>query len=73
MRALLRDGFAEDEAEGSATVYYKAADDSTGAPSRRVAIHFHRRSETMGRELLKRLIEATGWSESDLKRLKLVK
>ena len=66
--ALRQDGYFEDEAEGSSTIFFKPGD-----PPRRVAIHMHKRSDTMGRELLKKQIAATGWTEADLRRLKLIK
>ncbi len=68
IKTLRRDGFYEDEAEGSSTVFLKL-----GPPRRRLAIHVHHKSDTMGPELLKTLLNNTGWDESDIKRLKLVK
>ena len=37
-----------------------------------VTIHYHP-NKTYGAKLLKKLIENTGWSEEDLRRLKLIK
>ena len=43
-------------------------------PHRRVSIHFHHAKDTFRNpKLLKNLLDATGWTETDLRRLKLVK
>jgi len=39
---------------------------------RKVSIHYHKGSETYGAKLLKALIKAAGWSEGNMRRLKLI-
>lgn len=41
-----------------------------GAPNQRITIHYHPK-KTYGQHLLKSLLEDIGWSEADMKRLKL--
>jgi len=65
-RALERDGWLPDETGSSATVYLNV---KTG---KRVAIHFHAH-KTYGSWQLRDLLEDIGWTEADLKRLKLIK
>ena len=40
---------------------------------RRVSIHYHTGGKCYGRSLLKALLEDTGWSEDDMRRLKILK
>ena len=63
--ALQRDNWTRDEGKGSIVVYRHS-------DGRRVAIHYHPR-KTYGPKLLKALIEDIGWTEQDLRRLKLIK
>ena len=63
--ALVRDGWSEDMATGSIRVYRHP-------DGRRVAIHYHP-GKTYGRKLLTGLLSDIGWSEGDLRRLKLTK
>jgi predicted RNA binding protein YcfA (HicA-like mRNA interferase family) len=63
--ALKKDGAILDASKGSARVY-------RFTDSRRVAIHYHPH-KTYGPKLLKQLIDDIGWTENDLRRLKLVK
>jgi predicted RNA binding protein YcfA (HicA-like mRNA interferase family) len=65
IRALQKDGWAHEETKGAVQVYRH--DDS-----RRVTIHYHPKS-SYGPKLLAGLIEDIGWSESDMRRLKLIK
>lgn len=65
IRALEKDGWKLDECAGAIRVYLK---DGSG----RVSIHYHPK-KTFGAGLLKGLLSDIGWSEADLKRLKLVK
>lgn len=37
-----------------------------------LAVHYHRGSDTLTRKTLRSYLEATGWTEEDLKRLKLI-
>jgi predicted RNA binding protein YcfA (HicA-like mRNA interferase family) len=65
--ALIRDGFALDRQVG-AHQHYLHPD------GRRVTVSFHRPGETFGIKTLRAMIELqAGWSEDDLKRLRLMK
>jgi len=64
--ALLKDGFALDVNVRTERVYRHP-------DGRRVSIHYHTGSTTYGPSLLKALIEDTGWSKKDMRRLKLIK
>jgi predicted RNA binding protein YcfA (HicA-like mRNA interferase family) len=68
-KALERDAWAKDTQGGSMYIFRKPNQDGT---SRRVSIHFHPQ-KTYGPRLLKDLFDDIGWSEADLRRLKLVK
>ena len=63
--ALKKDGFERDVTRG-ATLAYRHPD------TRRAVIHYHPK-KTYKPKLLKKLISDVGWSEEDLKRLKLIK
>lgn len=68
-RALDRDGingWYPDETGSSATIY---RNDNNG---RMVSIHVHPH-KTFGRKQLKELLNSIGWTEEDLRRLKLIK
>ena len=65
MSALEKDGAVLDITRGAVQVYRYP-------DGRRVTIHYQPR-KTYGPKLLKFLIEEIGWSEEDLRRLKLVK
>jgi predicted RNA binding protein YcfA (HicA-like mRNA interferase family) len=72
--ALERDGWQKEgssHSAGSIRLYIKY--DPTGIPAERVEIHYHHASDTCGPKLLKALLADTGWSESDMRRLKLLK
>ena len=64
VRALQRDGWAEEEPSGATLGFVK--------DGLRVVIHYHP-SKTYGAKLLKTLIADIGWTETDLQRLKLIK
>lgn len=64
VRALCKDGWNEDGKNGAVHGYKKG--------STRVTIHYHP-GKTYGPKLLKALLADIGWSESDMRRLKLVK
>lgn len=67
--ALERDGWTKDPASRDATISYI----KNGSPSnKRVVIHYHPR-KTYQPKLLKALLADIGWSESDMRRLKLIK
>jgi predicted RNA binding protein YcfA (HicA-like mRNA interferase family) len=65
--ALVRDGFAFDRQSGSHQ-HYRHPD------GRRVTVSFHHAGQTFPLKTLRRMVEdQAGWSETDLKRLNLVK
>ena len=65
--ALIRDGFEFDRQRGSHHLYYHA-------DGRRVTVSFHHSAKTFPPKTLKRIIEEqAGWTEADLRRLKLLK
>ena len=64
--ALERDGFFEHHQVGS-HVTYKHPD------GRRTEVSFHHSGGTFPPKTLKGIIEDVGWTEEDLKRLKLIK
>lgn len=70
IRALEKDGWVAEDRRGATRGFVK--DPGAGAERRRVVIHYHP-NKTFGAGLLKALIEDTGWSDKDLKRLKLIK
>jgi predicted RNA binding protein YcfA (HicA-like mRNA interferase family) len=65
MSALGKDGAVLDMTRGAVQVFLYP-------DGRRVTIHYHP-SKTYGPNLLKSLIEDIGWTEKDLRRLKLIK
>ena len=64
IRALEKDGWAEEDSRGATRGFVK--DD------RRLVIHYHPR-KTYGSKLLKELIKTTCWTENDLEKLQLIK
>ena len=65
MSALEKDGAVLDITRGAVQVYRYPN-------GRRVTIHYHP-NKTYGPNLIKALIKDIGWTEGDLKRLKLIK
>lgn len=65
IKALEKDGWERDEKRGAVQVYYKPN-------GQRITIHYHPK-KTYGANLLKGILSDIGWSEADLKRLKLIK
>jgi predicted RNA binding protein YcfA (HicA-like mRNA interferase family) len=65
IRGLNRDGWALDETSGAIRVYRHS-------DGRRVSIHYHPQ-KTYGPKLLKSLLQDIGWSETEMRRLKLVR
>jgi len=65
IRALEKDDWVRDTGVGSELVYRHK-------DGRRVSIHYHPR-KTYHRGLLKGLLDDIGWTEEDMRRLKLVK
>ncbi len=64
--ALLKDGFVLDTKVRTERIYRHP-------DGRRVSIHYHTGSRGYRPGLLKALLDDTGWSEEDMKRLKLIK
>lgn len=63
--ALKKDGAIRDETIGAEQIFRYP-------DGRRISIHFHPK-KTYGPKLLKALLNDAGWSEKDMKRLKLIK
>lgn len=70
-RALERDGFRAEGKRGAALGFYRPSSTPNGKPQR-VVIHYHPK-KTFGGKLLEGVIKDAGWSEEDLRRLKLIK
>jgi len=66
IRALEREGFRARKSKGSHHLYQNP-------DGRRVLIVYHKLSDTFGSKTIKQLLDATGWSEADLRRLNLLK
>jgi len=67
IRALQRDGFIFSRQSGSHRIYYHP-------DGRRVTVTFHHPSDTFPIKTLKRILEEeAGWTEEDLRRLKLLR
>jgi predicted RNA binding protein YcfA (HicA-like mRNA interferase family) len=66
VQALERDGFAFTERQGSQRIYRHP-------DGRRVVVHYHRGTDTLPPYVLRNLLIGTGWSEDDLRRLRLIK
>lgn len=64
IRALGRDGWETEDRRGATRAFKK--------DSHRVVVHYHPK-KTYRPKLLKDLLGKTGWTEDDLRRLKLVK
>ena len=64
--ALLKDGFELDEVVRTERIYRHPN-------GRRVSIHYHKGSDTYRPGLLKSLLDGIGWSEADMRSLKLIK
>lgn len=62
--ALEKDGWIYRGGSGARRIYLKGC--------KLVSVHYHPR-KTYGRDLLRDLLKDIGWSEDDLRRLKLVK
>jgi predicted RNA binding protein YcfA (HicA-like mRNA interferase family) len=64
LKALEKDGWKDEERRGAKRCFVKG--------SRRIVIHYHP-GKTWGAKFLKGLLADTGWTEPDLRRLKLIK
>ncbi len=65
VRALKRDEWACDMKGGSMRIYLSPAS------NRRVVIHYHPK-KTYGPKMLQGLLDDIGWTEDDMRRLKLI-
>lgn len=65
IRALNKDKWERDDTRGAEQIFRNSS-------GRRVSIHYHP-NKTYGQGLLKALLQDIGWSEKDMKRLKLIK
>lgn len=65
IRALNKDGWNEDISRGAVRVFRHS-------DGRRITIHYHPR-KTYRQGLLQHLLSDIGWTESDFRRLKLIK
>jgi hypothetical protein len=73
--ALIRDGWIKDPASKDATITYikrLETPDKSGSTHKRIVIHYHA-GQVCGPRLIRAIIEDTGWTTEDLKRLKLVR
>ena len=66
VRALMRDGFVLVRQKGSHRTYRHP-------DGRTVTVAFHRPGDTFRPGTLKAMIQDVGWTEADLRRLKLIK
>jgi len=66
--ALERDGWQRDPSSKGAILGFI----KKGPPNSRITIHYHPK-KTYGAKLLTGLLEDIGWSEDDMRRLKLIK
>ena len=62
--ALTKDGWSCDMDGGSMRIYLKG--------SRRVSIHYHPK-KTYGPKMLKALLDDIGWSDQEMRSIKLIK
>ncbi|MBI4225425.1 MAG: type II toxin-antitoxin system HicA family toxin [Candidatus Sungbacteria bacterium] len=66
VNALLRDGFLLERETRSGGRIYRHPD------GRITVIHYHHSSDTLTRQTLRSVVEAIGWTEDDLRRLRLI-
>ncbi|GAB4108212.1 MAG: hypothetical protein Kow001_04220 [Acidobacteriota bacterium] len=68
IRALERDGWEREGKRGATLGFFKNSPEG----NRRVVIHYHPQ-KTYGAKLIQGLLADIGWTETDLKRLKLIR
>lgn len=66
MRALAKDKWTLDTSGGSQHIYL------SHDRKRRVSIHYHPK-KTYGQKMLQGILDDIGWSEADMRRVKLIK
>lgn len=64
-KALEKDGWVREETRGATQGYRKQ-------PDQRVVLHHHPKA-TKGPKILKGILDDIGWTEDDLRRLKLIR
>jgi len=64
--ALSKDGFVLDVKLRTERIYRHN-------DGRKISIHYHKSSQCYGKGLMKGLLQDIGWSEDDMRRLKLIK
>lgn len=67
IRALKKDGWAQEERTGATLGFVKGS-----SARKRVVVHYHP-NKTYGAKLLQGLLDDIGWTEDDMRRLKLIK
>ena len=70
IKALKKDGWILDDTIGAVNSYRKV--ETNGTTSKRITIHVHSKN-TYKPDLLKHLLDQTGWNKEDFIRLKLIK
>ncbi len=70
IKVLRRDGWAEEARSGATRGFVKQSID--GTRRKRVVIHFHPKKQ-YGPNLIRYLVRDIGWSDKDLRRLKMIK
>ena len=68
-KALRRDGWEAEETKGATRPYRHPA---RPPASNRIVLHYHPK-KTYGPKMLKQIISDIGWTEDDLRHLKLIK
>ena len=63
--ALERDGFAYRRGKGASRVYRHQ-------DGRRTVVHYHHGGDTLPLGTLRKVLEGAGWTDDDLRRLRLV-
>lgn len=69
--ALEKDGWVLDTTCGSIRTYIKESPD--GESRRRVQVHYHGDKKGWGRSLLNKILSNIGWTEKEMRDLKLLK
>jgi predicted RNA binding protein YcfA (HicA-like mRNA interferase family) len=70
IKALKKDGWIADRDSSAPYAYFKIVDSHINPL--RIVIHFHPKKH-YSEKVLKKLLDDIGWSEDDLKRLKVIK
>lgn len=65
IRTLKKDGWTQEESRGATLGFWHPV-------KTRIVVHYHPK-KTYGRKLLKKLLDDTGWTENDMRRLRLIR